>query len=44
VADPGQISTKTHQYLGGDSFAFTHQAQEQVLRADVVVAQLKGFP
>ena len=39
----GQINPKVFQHAGGNAFAFADQAQEQVLRADVVVAELAGF-
>ena len=39
----GQINPKVFQHAGGNAFAFADQAQEQVLRADVVVAELASF-
>ena len=43
LPDPVQVSTKADQHLGGNALALTDQAQQDVLRADVVVAKLKRF-
>ncbi len=42
-ADLGQVDTEVFQHASGHTLAFTDQAQEQVLSADVVVAQLTGL-
>ncbi len=39
-----QVDTETGQHLGGHAVALAHQAQQDVLGADVVVAQLEGLP
>ncbi|GAA3298692.1 hypothetical protein GCM10020295_34910 [Streptomyces cinereospinus] len=38
-----EISAQLDQDLGGDALALADQAEQDVLRADVVVAQLKGL-
>ena len=42
-ADLGQIDAEVLENTGCDAFAFADQAQEQVFRTDVVVAELTGF-
>ena len=44
LADPGQVGTEADQHLGGHALALADQAEEHVLGADVVVAELQGFP
>ena len=39
VADLVQVHAEALEHARGDALAFTHKAQQQVLRADVVVAQ-----
>ncbi len=34
-----QVDAQTLQHAGGDTFAFAHQTQQEMLGADVVVAQ-----
>ncbi len=41
LANPVQIGAKLHEYLRCDTFAFSDQAQEDVLRADVVMPELQ---
>src|SRR6266496_502155 len=43
LADPVQVSTQLDQHLGGDALALADQAQQDVLGADVVVAELQGL-
>ena len=43
IADLGQLGTQLLQNLGGDPFAFADQTEEDVLGADVVVAELERF-
>ena len=38
-----QVHAQALQHAGGDALALAHQAQQQVLRADVVVAQATRF-
>ena len=38
-----QLGTEFLEYLGGDALSLADQAEQDVLRADVVVAQLQGF-
>src|SRR5690606_39398435 len=40
---PVEVCAQLDQDLGGDALALTDQAEQDVLRADVVVAQLKGL-
>ena len=40
---PVEIGAQLHEDLGGDALALADQAEQDVLRADVVVAQLKGL-
>ncbi len=40
---PVEVCTQLDQDLGGDALALADQAEQDVLRADVVVAQLKGL-
>ena len=44
LADPGQVGAELHEHLGGDALALTDQAEEDVLGADVVVAELQRLP
>jgi hypothetical protein len=44
LADPGQVGAELHEHLGGDTLPLPDQAQQDVLRADVVVAQLQRLP
>ncbi len=41
LAHPGQFGTQFHQHLGGDALTLTNQAEQNVLGADVVVAELQ---
>ena len=41
LADPGEVGAQLHQDLGCDALALPDEAQEDVLRAYVVVAQLQ---
>jgi hypothetical protein len=41
LADPVQVGTQLDQHLGGDALTLTDQAEQDVLGADVVVAQLR---
>ena len=41
LADPGQVGAQLHQHLGGHALALTDEAEEDVLGADVVVAELQ---
>ena len=43
VADLVQVDAERFEDTGGDPLALTDEAQEQVLRADVVVAEATGF-
>jgi len=43
LAHAGQIRAELHEHLCGDTLAFTDQTQEDVLGADVVVAELQRF-
>ena len=43
LAHPGQVGAEADQHLGGHALALAHQAQEHVLGADVVVAELQGL-
>lgn len=38
---PVQVGAQLHEDLGGDALALADQAEQDVLRADVVVAELK---
>lgn len=40
---PVEVCAQLDQDLGGDALALSDQAEQDVLRADVVVAQLKGL-
>ena len=44
LADPVQVGAEADKHLGGDALALTDQAEQDVLRADVVVAKLKRLP
>ncbi len=41
LAHPGEFGAELHQHLGGDALALTDQAEQNVLGADVVVAELQ---
>ena len=41
LAHPGQLGAQLDQHLGGDALALTDQAEQNVLGADVVVAELQ---
>ena len=41
LAHPGQVGAELHEHLGGDALALTDEAEEDVLGADVVVAELQ---
>ena len=41
LADPGQVGAQLHQHLGGDALALADEAEQDVLGADVVVAELQ---
>ena len=41
LAHPGQVGAQLHEHLGGDALALTDEAEEDVLGADVVVAELQ---
>ena len=41
LADPGQVGAQADQHLGGDALALADQAEQHVLGADVVVAELQ---
>ena len=41
LAHPGQVGAQLHEHLGGDALALADQAEEDVLGADVVVAELQ---
>ncbi len=41
LADPVQVGAKLDQHLGGDTVALADQAEQDVLRANVVVAKLQ---
>ena len=41
LADPAGVSAQLDQHLDGDAPALAHQAEQDVLGADVVVAQLQ---
>ncbi len=43
LADARQVGAQLHEHLGGDAFAFADQPEEDVLGADVVVAELQRF-
>src|SRR6185369_16755679 len=43
VADLVEVHAERLQDAGGDALAFADEAQEQVLRADVVVAEAAGL-
>ncbi len=43
LADRSQSNTHAHQDLGTDALALVDQAQEQVLRSDVLGAQSQGL-
>lgn len=40
---PVEIGAQLHQDLGGDALALADQAEQDVLRTDVVVAELEGL-
>ena len=41
LAHPGQLGAQLHQHLGGDALTLADQAEQNVLGADVVVAELQ---
>ena len=41
LADPGEVGAELDEHLGGDALALTDQAEQDVLGADVVVAELE---
>ena len=41
LAHPGQVGAQLHEHLGGDALALTDEAEQDVLGADVVVAELQ---
>ena len=41
LADAGQVGAQLHEHLGGDALALTDEAEQDVLGADVVVAELQ---
>ncbi len=43
LADLFQLQAEVHQHLGGHAFLLAEQAQQDVLGADVVVAQVAGL-
>jgi hypothetical protein len=43
LADPRQVGAQLHQDLGGDALALADQPEQDVLGADVVVAELEGL-
>ena len=43
LADPRQVGTQADQHLGRHALALADQAEEHVLGADVVVAELQGL-
>ena len=43
LADPVEVGAELHQHLGSNALTLADEAQQDVLRADVVVAQLQGF-
>ncbi len=43
LADPVEVGAELDQHLGGDALALADQAEQDVLGADVVVAQLQRF-
>ena len=43
LAHPRQIGSELHEHLGRDALALADEAEEDVLGADVVVAELKGL-
>lgn len=43
LAHPVQVGAELHEDLGGDALALADQAEQDVLRTDVVVAELEGL-
>jgi hypothetical protein len=43
LPDPLGLCAKPDEHLGGDAFTFADEAEEEVLGADLFVAQLKGL-
>ena len=43
LADPVEVGAELDQHLGGDALALADQAEQDVLGADVVVAELQGL-
>ena len=44
LADPAGVSAQLDEHLRGDALALADQAEQDVLGADVVVAELQGLP
>src|SRR6266511_3841079 len=44
LSDPGMVGAEPGQHLGGDALPFAEQPQQEVLGADVVVAELQRLP
>jgi hypothetical protein len=43
LAHPRQVGAELDQHLGGDALALADETEENVLGADVVVAELQRF-
>ena len=43
LADPARVGAELDEHLGGHAFTLTDEAEQDVLGADVVVAQLQGL-
>ena len=43
LAHPAEVGAELHEHLGGDALALADEAEEDVLGADVVVAELQRF-
>ena len=43
LAHPAEVGAQLHEHLGGDALALTDEAEQDVLGADVVVAELQGL-
>ena len=43
LTDAAQVGAELHEHLGGDALALADEAEEDVLGADVVVAELQGL-
>src|SRR5208337_3394717 len=44
LAHPGEVSTQADEDLGGHALALADEPEQDVLGADVIVAELKGLP